>query len=1563
MSRWRRSSLASVAVACLGLTLALGAGGAERSVPAADRSEATTAKPETSAVTIPRPLGAYGTGVGVGAGQVGQTVYPGAPPVDVFYLGFLNYGVQPETLKTLAFENRTTGPGTQAQLDADWQSLILSAVPVVAENGSTIKIPIGSATSFSNGVARFNNLRLPILPGDTTFLAVSGGASLTARDGDVLDLRVANHGSMTFARTVTVYGDFPLDPAGSFPVDGMTAAQVALDSLPEGGLPVGTQRNLVFSMVVPANGYQADLLHRIDVANRGSALPGVDIAAMEAWLDNGDRSFGPQLDARLGALAFTGDRWQLTGLSLGVPSSGRRVFVTVDIAEQAVAGRTVNLALPSTPDVALGMMSNNDGPIDRQVSYAVARPITTVDRITLATGKIDPGSVHPGAADVLLLDLVATNTYSVEKTLTSVVVDNATSGSGTQAQRDAEIEVVTLREDKDDNGVLDPEDPVLGTAFFNGGRAQFSGLAWSLPPEKTRHLFVTGVVALAPATDGGVLSTALTGTASLGFSDATAVSAAWPLGDAQWTVDGMVAGQLTNFGAPGIMLAPGEGPVEALDLVVPRNGYQGDQLTSLEVANFGTAAPSEIADVHLWRDGGDGVFGAGAGDDVDLGAMTPIATGWTSTALGMPLGVGGARLFVSVQAAATVTDGAAVRLAVPQNGIQVASGNDGPVDQPVVNAAAITLSTRALLTALRIEPATATVGQNVTVRMTVRNVGAVGADAVTPSALSVLGGLAYVGGPLPATADLPSSGTQDYLWTFSAGVAGDARVSGSASGVESGSGVPLQSLDAESNLLRIFEQADSLPLAAYDVMPQTVNRGQTGVIPLYLSFTHPGGDDAPDVHVLGLRVRLENESGGGIVPADLLTRVVVTDGAAVYLDRTGLETTGSQIDLTLATPILVARGQQVTVALLCDISASTVVPNVRVTIPDGSWFDVADAAGGAPVTVTLAPLAFPIRTSLARVVAQATQLDVAAIAAPTVRASPAQLDVPLLDARLSSPGITGLTSDVRVAALEVVLMDSAGSAVPDPWTVLARLRLRGPFSQLYADRPVVPGDTALALTLSPLLIVPVNTPLDVLVQADLAAGAPLGRFRLRLADSTRFDARDASSGNPVAVVYAAPSIEGPDLLVETRAETLRAAGIALLPDSLPVGTAGVPALTALFRHPGGPGVGRIRIDSLTVRCWDDARDPLVPSAYVDRLRVLWNDTLAAAVPDPPSTGSAIRVALGRTLEAGDTARVTFVLDFEVAAPAGTFELSLNDAGVAAADANGGTAVAIEPEIDTELPLLSGLVRLQPPARTLVVGFESLMPAVLAPDGGEIPVARITLVNGAAAGSGTVTVDRLRIRGAGQSLDSLAAGAAFARIAAYRDGLLWAESAPLSPDSATAWLPAATALALQPAVPVVLELRANTRLDPSASEMRLGIRGADVGVIQPENPLLGVVVQPQPGRSFPMWSEVGRFGASTLAGSWSNFPNPFAAGRQRTSFAYFLPQSGRVSLRIWTPRGERVASLLESTPRARGLYQNDTWDGRNGRGAVVANGVYVAELVVQLDGGPTERLLRKVAVVR
>ncbi len=77
----------------------------------------------------------------------------------------------------------------------------------------------------------------------------------------------------------------------------------------------------------------------------------------------------------------------------------------------------------------------------------------------------------------------------------------------------------------------------------------------------------------------------------------------------------------------------------------------------------------------------------------------------------------------------------------------------------------------------------------------------------------------------------------------------------------------------------------------------------------------------------------------------------------------------------------------------------------------------------------------------------------------------------------------------------------------------------------------------------------------------------------------------------------------------------------------------------------------------------------------------------------------------------------------------------------------------------------------------------------------------------------------------------------------------------------------------------------------------------------------------------------------------NHPNPFRAGFESTTISYYLQDDSRVSLRIFTLDGKPVLSRTYSAeePQGRHGLREIQWDGRNGDGRVVLNGVYICKL--------------------
>ncbi|HKQ58419.1 MAG TPA: hypothetical protein VJY35_11180, partial [Candidatus Eisenbacteria bacterium] len=1023
------------------------------------------------------------------ASQAPATVSPGQTGVVLYRLSITwNNLLGSRTLASLRLTNTTTGPGTVAQRDAE-----LGTLRLYRDNGNGTFDPGGAdvflkQATAASGAVLFSGLNQTCQANVAVNLIVVADLPLAVRDGDALDLGVQSGSDVTFDQAVTFTNTFPLAPAGTFPPDGMIAAQIGVGAVGSASVIAGSNDNLVLHVLLPGNGYQADQLQQLAVTNSGTAQAGSEIGALKCWADDGSGSFDPALDRLIGTMAYTGARWQFTGLAEPVPAAGLRLFFSVDVPLFATNGRTIRLALPTLPDQGVVVASGNDGPRDRAVESPNERTVSTANRVTLAAASLVPASARPGQRDVVLLQIAATNDYGTAQVLDRLTVSNAGVG-GSVAERDHAVQALRLRADGDGNGVLGDSlaDPVIASGFFADGSASFAGFTHTLPAGSTRHLFVTADLSLTGAADADTLSARILGPFDVGLSDTTRLVSSWPLDSrARVAVDGMVAAQCTAAPTPAVTLAPDDAGVLALDVVVPRNGRSDDLLARVELVNLGTASNADLAELRLWRDGGDGSATPGAGDDIDLGVLAWTGSSWLSPPLSQPLGIAGARLFAVLSVATSPADSSTVRLAVPVNGFTVASGNDGPLDGAVANPTMLLISNSPLLAALSLSPAASAMGQTVTATMVVRNTGGESIDGVTPSALvpSGAGGLTLQGGPVPASVNLPPGARDTLRWTYLASQPGTVRLSGTASGTGNPSGTPRPTLEASSGPHQVFAQATDLDASVAASLPGTVNLGQTGVVPLTLHLSNAGGSQVSSVRFRGFRIALGDEAGAGIVPDALLARVTVHQGTTERLARTTLESSGDEIDLTLATPVVIGAGESVDLTLGFDLLASTAVTAFRAVLVDPAWCVAEDANSGAPVNVRFTP-PLPAATGLARVVEAPTRLEITALPGTAATVGPGQADVPLIGVRLLNPGTTGITNDVRVAAIAVDASDTLGAALVRLADQVQWLRVRSG-GQTITSRAVLAADgSRLALALSPAVSVPVNTPVDLFVSGDI----------------------------------------------------------------------------------------------------------------------------------------------------------------------------------------------------------------------------------------------------------------------------------------------------------------------------------------------------------------------------------------------------------------------------------------------------------------------------------------------
>lgn len=76
--------------------------------------------------------------------------------------------------------------------------------------------------------------------------------------------------------------------------------------------------------------------------------------------------------------------------------------------------------------------------------------------------------------------------------------------------------------------------------------------------------------------------------------------------------------------------------------------------------------------------------------------------------------------------------------------------------------------------------------------------------------------------------------------------------------------------------------------------------------------------------------------------------------------------------------------------------------------------------------------------------------------------------------------------------------------------------------------------------------------------------------------------------------------------------------------------------------------------------------------------------------------------------------------------------------------------------------------------------------------------------------------------------------------------------------------------------------------------------------------------------------------------YPNYPNPFNPG---TTLGYYLPESAKVTLKIYNTLGQEVRSLFSGQRNAGEHFVN--WDGKDASGKFVSSGVYYYRL--EADG--------------
>jgi len=1461
-----------------------------------------------------------------------RIVHPGTDSIPLLRLKISNLYEEAKTLSLLRVTNANAGPGTIAERDSEWDAIRL----VEDRNDDGILGPgdvfLGSG-AYSQGTRSFS-LTLPIGPGDSTALLVLGDLSLDrARDGEQLDALVASASDLSFGAGAETQGGFPLNSYGAHFVDGFIAAQMSAFAGFPSPLPAGANDSLALDIRVPSNGYRPDTLQTLAVQNAGTAAAGVDLTEVRLWRDGGngayDRGGGDDLD--LGALYWTGALWTRSGIGLAIPAGGARLFVTVDASDSPTDQRTVRLRVPID---GVWMASGNDGPIDAAVLSPASRIIGGAKKVDIDLAASGEGTVRPGETKRFLALFLISNFYTDSVHIDGIALENRSSG----AAPDSVLRLVSLHAGAfpSGGGTL-PE--ALATAVSSNRRFDLSGFAISVPPGGTRSLTVAGDAALGCVSDGDTMRIALAFPADVRFRAGRSVSGAFPLAPpAPPVVDGHTAAQIAVADLAGGVLAPTERERLVFAIRVPSNGCLPDTLQGVRIANLGTAGLSDIETLALR-----------AGEN-DLGALVWNGQMWVREGIALPVPPGGIPIEIRATPAAGAEDGRTIRLALPAGGLTMASSNDGPIDASILSPALFTISTAPLFVSIAAPAGPVSVGQPFDVEMTIQHIDQGDRDTlvhVKPDSIRAFGSaVAPLASPPPdSTVRLAPGESARFVWRWSASASGSVRFAGSASGERASNGLAVSSPPAESGELSIQKVPSGVNLSPVATLPASVNHGAR-LVPLFvlsIAAVDPAGSGAASVRIDTIRIGFEE--GGAFLGANRLLRGAVARRGGSVLGIVDSASVGdSLLAIPIIPPLLVSPGGAPAVEILIDLQEEPPARTFRGVLRGPSALSPRDA-NSLRLVPLLGPL--PFRTQEASIVVPPSSLLVTVTGGLPPRVNRGAESVSILDFTLESRGTTGVTANALIRELVIYLTDGS---FPFDWA-----RVSGPGITHFSGSQWTETDRVLSFPLAPPIEVPVNNPMTVRLSGRLKPEAPLGLFRIGVADTLFVNPSTETEGQEIEVVLllAAPI----QSVVVVPADSLLAEGtspsdtLAALPGERARGI-----LSIRLHHPGADSLSPIDCRGLRFRAERASGDSIEMRSLIAQVRASREGTPLASLA-PLAEGAAtlaVPFSPAVSVEPGESVDVFFEADLRADAPPGDYRFTVLASGIDAADGNDGNPVAVAFNGDNADFFRTDTIHVRRISERVDVFADLRLPSTFVGGAAVEGAARLRFAPSGGSETAPVRLSSFRIvveDARGERIDpaealagaSLVTGASEVAVSGVLgdDAVLFSFEPPFV-------LPPAETLD----VAVDLALAAN----PSVSSFRIRLPIEEVAIADGNT-----AARRADGDSGANPSSYAHRAEKSFAGSLRNYPNPFASGREETAIAFYSRAPGRAVIRIYTGLGLAVRSW-EKKIESSGLVET-RWDGKNGDGREVLSGVYLASVEVLYDDGERDHEVHKIAVLR
>lgn len=264
--------------------------------------------------------------------------------------------------------------------------------------------------------------------------------------------------------------------------------------------------------------------------------------------------------------------------------------------------------------------------------------------------------------------------------------------------------------------------------------------------------------------------------------------------------------------------------------------------------------------------------------------------------------------------------------------------------------------------------------------------------------------------------------------------------------------------------------------------------------------------------------------------------------------------------------------------------------------------------------------------------------------------------------------------------------------------------------------------------------------------------------------------------------------------------------------------------------------------------------------------------------------------------------------------------------------------------------------LAPADVTFAIYHENLLPATVVKGQARVEALKFQFTN---ALHFDLTISALKLNLEDRDGNSLAAAAALSNVRAEgENGAVYSTlSLPAGPESSFV-LNFSTPVNVPGGKSVVLKITSDINSAATAESFRFKLASASAvnqGTVK-------CMAAANDATGFPMVSDYAHVEKADLSESYSNYPNPFQPPKQVTHIKYYLKKPATVQVTLWTLTEDKVLNFITDEQQGVGFYRKD-WDGKNGQGLLVQNGVYLCRLWLRYTDGTQELITRKIAVVR